>query len=78
MSAFALEHHHNKWVLALRHVAQTLSSQAAVGCHGDLAQRNLGTFFKRRSGHNQQVAFLNYGIAIGQHRVCTVAQHQDH
>ena len=49
-----------------------------MGRHGDLAQRNLDTLFKRWSGHNQQVAFLNHGIAIGQHRMCTIAQHQDH
>ncbi len=76
--AVALEHHDDKRVLALRHVAQAQPCQATVGCHGDLAQRNLGTFFKRRRGHNQKVAFFNYGIAVGQHGVRAVAQHQDH
>ena len=52
-------------MLALRHVAQALTGQTAVGRYGDLAQRNLGTLFKRRRGHNQQVAFLDHGIAVG-------------
>lgn len=49
-----------------------------MGRYGDLAQRNLGTLFKRRRGHNQKVAFFNYSITVGEHRVRTVAQHQDH
>ena len=48
-----------------------------MGRYGDFAQRNLGTLFKRRRGHHQQVAFLDHGIAVGQHRVRAVAQHQD-
>ena len=65
-------------MLALRHIAKTLAGQATVGGYGDLAQRNLGTLFKRRRGHHQQVTFLDDGIAVGQHRVRPVAQHQDH
>ena len=76
--AFALEHHHDKRVLALRHVAQALTGQATVGRHGDLAQRNLGTLFERWGCHHQKVAFLDDGIAVGQYRVRPVAQHQDH
>ena len=65
-------------MLALRHVAQALTSQATVGSHGDLAQRNLGTLFKRWRGHHQKVAFFDHGIPVGQHRVRSIAQHQDH
>ena len=65
-------------MLALRHIAQALASQATVGRYGDFAQRNLGTLFKRRRGHHQQIAFLDHGVAIGQYRVRPVAQHQDH
>jgi len=67
-AAFALEHHHNKRMFALRHIAQALAGQATVGSHGDLAQRNFGTLFKRRRGHHQQIAFLDHGVAIGQYR----------
>ena len=49
-----------------------------MGGYGDLAQRNLGTLFERWGGHHQQIAFLDHGIAVGQHRVRPVAQHQDH
>lgn len=65
-------------MLALRHIAQALAGQATVGCHGDLAQRNLGTLFERWGGHHQQIAFLDHGIAVGQHRMGAVTQHQDH
>ena len=75
--AVALEHHHDKGVLALWHVAQALAGKATVGRYGDLAQRNLGTLFERWGGHHQQVAFLDHGIAVGQHRVRPIAQHQD-
>ena len=47
-------------------------------CHGDLAQRNLGTLFERWGGHHQRIAFLDHGVAIGQHRCAPITKHQDH